>query len=659
MAIFVRMVLGFFAAFSLHAQGALATQSALPLDSQRIIVLPQAPAVLDISRQFDLAIDPSGTQTFAQMQRADYKTLNGSFNISYQKQAAFWLRFTVQDADARKHEWWLEIEQPFLDHIEIFEPTTEGQFSHRSTGDHHHFATRDIPHSSFVFTLSPKATPTIYYVRVQGNGALWVKAQLWHHTLFAAQSTERAHLLGLAWGMLMLLIFVALLQGIVLKQAVYLAFGGYAAVTMVLIGSGSLALYMPPDWHMVNDKIPAVVTCLSVAMYAIFCHYFLYENRQSRVFRWLFYFLATVGLLGAVAISFSAFRGLLPLILLCKLAGSVLPTLVASRRLISGSWYDRIVWLGIFANIPAQTILLARVSGKIDEQSVWATLHVFNSIIVVHVLLLSFALFERMRRVNQERQQYYSELATEQLLNEAAHKIANDQRSFLAMVAHELRSPLAVARSAGYNLRQMLGAAAQPAVATRLDRVDHGLQQMGSLIEVCLSHERQGTAQPLSLQQNVPIADVNRNALGLMSDGVQERVLWGDLGDMASQQLPANTALLAIALRNLVENACRYDTSGAPVEVLWQREETHWRLSVLDRGPGIPADKLERLFEPFKRGAQDARASDGQGLEAEGLGLGLYIIKRIASMLNANVQVQARKGGGSVFYLQLPIAVNT
>ena len=397
-----------------------------------------------------------------------------------------------------------------------------------------------------------------------------------------------------------------------------------------------------------------MVACLSVAAYAIFCHFFLYESQETRIFRWLFYFLAAVGLVSAVVTTIPAYRAVIPFVLACKLLGSVLPLLAVSRRLMLGSWYDRMVWCGIFANLVAQTILFARLSGKVDEQSVWATLYAFNGFIMLHLLLLSSALYERMRRISFERQQLKSALATAQLLKEAAHTIANDQRSFLAMVAHELRGPLAVARNAGFNLRMMLAAAPEPHISKRLDRVDHSMQQMASLIEVCLSHERQGLAQPLSLQQNVRIADVNSAALGLMSDAVQARVQWAALGELSLQTLPANTALLAIALRNLVENACRYDTSGAPVEVVWQLEETQWRLSVLDRGPGIPAEQIGQLFEPFKRGAQDSAGT-------EGLGLGLYIIKRIASMLSASVQAQAREdgGGGSVFYLLLPVSAGT
>ena len=599
-----------------------------------------------------MAVDPTGTQTFAQMQNANFKPLNGPFNVGYNNKAAFWLRFDVQDPLARTREWWIEIEPPLLDNVDFFEPAQDGQYTRHRTGDRHPFTTRDVPHVGFVFPISPKALPTTYYLRIQSSGALWVKAHMWHSTLISAASVREAHILGIALGILLLLMFTALLQGIVFKDPVYLSYVGYAAATFLLLGSGALALHFPPEGFLIYDAVPPVIACLSVAAYAIFCHYFLYENQESRVFRWLFYFLAAVGLLGAMATIMPALRSFVPLILICKLVGSILPIIVASRRLIHGSGYDRVVWVGIFANVVAQTILFARLSGKVDEQSIWATLHAFNAFIVLHLLLLSFALYERMRRVNKERHQYRSDLATQQLLSAAAHKIAIDQRSFLSMVAHELRGPLAVARSAGYNLRQMLGATPEPNTSKRLDRVDQSLQQMASLIQVCLSHERQGAAQPLSLQESVCIADVNSTALGMMSDAVQARVQWAALGDLALQALPANTALLAIALRNLVENACRYDTSGAPVEVVWQLEETHWRLSVLDRGPGIPTEQIGQLFEPFKRGGQDSAGT-------EGLGLGLYIVKRIASMLNASVQAQAREDGGSVFYLLLPVAADT
>ncbi len=640
------------------ACGPAASAPALDADVSGNLSLPEQPDVVDISKRFSLAVDASRVQTLAQMQQATFEPLNGRFAVGYDNRA-FWLRFSVSDSQVRARQWWLEIAPALLDRVELYEQLPGGGFSRRQTGDRSPFSTRDIPYNNFVFALSPQAQPTTYYLRVESDSTVWVNARIWHASLFAADSNRTSQLQTLGIGAVLLLLLTSVVQGIVFRQAVYVAFVAYVAVTFVLLSAAYLPLHFPSQWYLLGDGIPPVATCLSVTAYAVFCHYFLYDIHQARLFKWAFFTLSAVGLVGAVACIWPQWRWLIPGIVIVKIVGTLLPLWAASGRLLRGSPYDRLVWLGIFSNVLAQAYLFLVLSGTIDDSPAWARLHGFTTGMVLHVLLLSFALFERMRLVSVQRDTYQREVTTQRLLREASEKIASDQRSFLAMVAHELRGPLAVARSAGYNLRQLLGPAdvgitthpTTQATNTRLDRIDTSLAQMAALVETCLAHERQGASQPLSLHTRVRLADVQAAVQGLLRDEVAQRVQW-PLDKPVNASLPGDQALLAIALRNLLENACRYDTTGAQVEVSWQEAEElgqrRWQLQVQDRGPGLPAAQRDPVFSPFARGSPTA----GDGL---GLGLGLYIVQRIASMHGGHLAYGDRPGGGAVFTLSLPV----
>jgi signal transduction histidine kinase len=104
--------------------------------------------------------------------------------------------------------------------------------------------------------------------------------------------------------------------------------------------------------------------------------------------------------------------------------------------------------------------------------------------------------------------------------------------------------------------------------------------------------------------------------------------------------------LLRRAIRNLLENARRY-TNG-PVEVTVRREGGQACLRVWDRGPGVPPDQRERIFEPFYR---LPGASEREG----GVGLGLALVRSIALRHQGTVQCEAREGGGACFVLRLPL----
>ena len=113
--------------------------------------------------------------------------------------------------------------------------------------------------------------------------------------------------------------------------------------------------------------------------------------------------------------------------------------------------------------------------------------------------------------------------------------------------------------------------------------------------------------------------------------------------------VPGVAKLLRRLVRNLLENARRYGgTAGATgVTVIVGREGDDAMLQVCDRGPGIPPDLRERIFEPFYR---LPGASEREG----GVGLGLALVKSIAERHGGSVRCEGREGGGACFTVRLP-----
>jgi two-component system osmolarity sensor histidine kinase EnvZ len=98
---------------------------------------------------------------------------------------------------------------------------------------------------------------------------------------------------------------------------------------------------------------------------------------------------------------------------------------------------------------------------------------------------------------------------------------------------------------------------------------------------------------------------------------------------------------------NLVDNALRY--GGGPVEIETGREGEMAVLKVLDRGPGIPEQEVERVMQPFTR-LEQARS------DMQGAGLGLAIVDRVARMHGGEVRLAPRSGGGLEARVELPVA---
>ena len=110
----------------------------------------------------------------------------------------------------------------------------------------------------------------------------------------------------------------------------------------------------------------------------------------------------------------------------------------------------------------------------------------------------------------------------------------------------------------------------------------------------------------------------------------------------------APPSALERAITNLVDNACKFDQSGAPVEVVVEAKTPAATLTVLDRGPGVPEGEHERVFARFHR-ADAARSMPGSGL-------GLSIVHAVVVRAGGSVVARARDGGGAAIGFTLPVA---
>jgi signal transduction histidine kinase len=110
-----------------------------------------------------------------------------------------------------------------------------------------------------------------------------------------------------------------------------------------------------------------------------------------------------------------------------------------------------------------------------------------------------------------------------------------------------------------------------------------------------------------------------------------------------------DTDLLQTMIDNLVRNAVAHSPPGSSVAIDSGREgRAHW-IAVRDRGPGIPADQRERVFERF---VQVKREGEG----ARGTGLGLAIARDVARVHGGSIRIEDREGGGSSIVVTLPDA---
>ncbi len=210
------------------------------------------------------------------------------------------------------------------------------------------------------------------------------------------------------------------------------------------------------------------------------------------------------------------------------------------------------------------------------------------------------------------------------------------ERRFTADAAHELRTPIAAIRTqAQVALSESDEALRQHALQATLLGCDRATRLVDQLLTLARLEggERPATA-PLDL------GALLRQVVGDLAPAALKRRqdLTLDIADVALAEIVASEPLLRALLRNLIDNALRYSPAGARIEVTLQASAGRIQVQVADSGPGLADAELQRLGERFYRVL---------GNDASGSGLGWSIVRRIADLHSARLQVQRseRLGG--------------
>jgi signal transduction histidine kinase len=235
-----------------------------------------------------------------------------------------------------------------------------------------------------------------------------------------------------------------------------------------------------------------------------------------------------------------------------------------------------------------------------------------------------------------------------------ANRFAAQQIEFVAGVSHELRTPLAVICSAAENLADgVIEESSQ--VRSYGELIEAEGRRLTDMVEQTLEYagvqsgKRGYTLQPIAVDQLIDDAVVlSQSLLDENSVRVEREV------EPLLPAVEADRAAISRALQNLISNAVKYRGDERWVRIEARRDLTGGSptvlISVVDRGRGIDATEIGRIFEPFYRGRDVVAA------QIHGSGLGLNLVRHIAEAHGGTVLAESEQGRGSRFTLRLPVA---
>ncbi|HEX5871561.1 MAG TPA: ATP-binding protein, partial [Longimicrobium sp.] len=221
---------------------------------------------------------------------------------------------------------------------------------------------------------------------------------------------------------------------------------------------------------------------------------------------------------------------------------------------------------------------------------------------------------------------------------------------FLATMSHELRTPLNAVQGYTNLLEAGIPEALSEPVLQYVRRVGLSARHLSQLIEEILAFSRLEAGRETVSPADVDVGEVVREVEAIVEPLAREKGLRLKM-DAAAPSPPLHTdpRKLRQILLNLLGNAIKF-TSEGEVAFTTRPDGGDVLFCVRDTGIGVPAEHLERIFEPFWQVEQGATRV------AQGTGLGLSVSRRLAHLMGGTLTAQSRPGAGSTFILRLPLA---
>jgi len=239
------------------------------------------------------------------------------------------------------------------------------------------------------------------------------------------------------------------------------------------------------------------------------------------------------------------------------------------------------------------------------------------------------------RKVEQQRQQE---------LLEYEQELRKEHESFLAMISHEYRTPLAIIQ-ANLSLIELMEIGSEKRYDPQIASMNHAIQRLVDILDVSLKQMNTTSVSEDSAKEPITLVSFIDHIID------KAEAFWPDRTfvyqpDLTSEAVMGNPIQLTTTVLNLLDNACKYSLEGTPILIADNADSTTATISVTNQGASLFADEANLLFEKFKRGSNSPGTS--------GAGIGLWLAQRIAKHHGGSVSLETDSKGTTCVSLRLP-----
>lgn len=225
----------------------------------------------------------------------------------------------------------------------------------------------------------------------------------------------------------------------------------------------------------------------------------------------------------------------------------------------------------------------------------------------------------------------------------ALKQIQQQKDDFISIASHELKTPL-TSLKASLQLLERIKTNPTALLPKLIDQSNRSMEKITELVEELLNVTRINEGKVILNKKKFDLAHLVEECCShVLHLGTHELVVEGE----SNREITADENRIQQVIINFINNAIKYAPQSRQIFLSVEKVTDSVKVSVRDLGPGIPADKLPYLFERYYR-------VDPKGVQASGLGLGLYISADIIERHGGKIGVESTEGQGSTFWFTLP-----
>lgn len=575
------------------------------------------------------------------------RNTKGTPNMGYTN-SAYWTKFKIEN-NTEAIERLLEITYPPLNEVDIYIFDDFGLRKELHLGAKYPFYDRPFPYPNYAYIFDIENGESLtFYIRFETEGSMQMPIIVWEQTGYVNKKQMDFLFIGIFYGITGVMALYNLFLYFSLRHKSYLYY--VLVIFMAFFVNISLSgigfkFFWPnsPWWNM-----RSIVFFLNVGSIfsLLFTNSFLNLQNYLPKAKKLLNGLIGLSFMNALLV-FISYKWALNLMLVSL--GSVI-----SFILISAVWcWKKGAREARFFIVGWSVFLLGVLTSMLADASFIPlnamTANIWQMSVTIEVLLLSFALADRINILRAEKELAIKEAHDNQLLAVENLKRSDELKDeFLAITSHELRTPLYGMIGIAESLKDGVAGKFSPEMENQLEMIVSSGERLTGLVNDLLDLSKLKHQAVEIHWQSVHLKELVDVIIAFCKPLTKDKALTLiNEVPVSLTSVSADQDRLTQILYNLVGNAIKFTDSGEII-ISAKRGENEYIISISDTGKGMTSTQIEEIFEPFHQ------ATHILSRETGGTGIGLSIAKQLIELHGGEVDVQSKIGVGSTFSFTLP-----